>query len=64
MGTRLGVKSEHVCEDKGIRIWCRVENEAGIGQWRMEARAVGDEIGGPVIVVVEVLANGLCMELF
>lgn len=30
----------------------------------MEARAVGDEIGRPVIVVVEVVANGLCMELF
>lgn len=64
MGTQLGVEFEDVFEDKDIWVRYRVENETGIKWWRVEARAVAEELGCPVVVVVEVVMNDLCMELF
>lgn len=60
----MGVKLDHVGKDKGIWVRNGVENEAGIGQWRVEASAVDDEMGRPEVVVVQVGVNDFCMELF
>lgn len=43
VGAHLGVVLKHASEEVDIRVWCGFEDETGVGGWRVEARAMGEE---------------------